>query len=92
MGLAVESIHHQVAAVVQFIGQPLDHYPADHGWAAATGLEDRQLPLRATHCALKCAHDIAALAHGAQGRLGVVADDPLPWLILASQAKPLQVL
>ncbi|MCY1458438.1 hypothetical protein D9M71_758210 [compost metagenome] len=54
--------------------------------------EDCQLPLCATHRALQCAHDIAALAHGAQGRLGVVANNPLPGPMLASQAQTLQVL
>ncbi|MCY1548249.1 hypothetical protein D9M68_843450 [compost metagenome] len=77
---------------MQFIRQPLGDHSADHGRAAGTGFKNCQLPLRTTHRALHRAHDVTALAQGAQGRLGVVADDPLPWLILASQAKPLQVL
>jgi len=43
VGLAVDAIDHQIAPVVQFVGQPLARYAANDGLSILARMEDGQV-------------------------------------------------
>src|SRR5690606_451714 len=89
-GLAVYAVDEQVAAVVQFVCQPLPDHAADNGAAVGAWLEHRQLARLAAHGPLHGADDVAALTQGAQGlfRLGMAGPRAGPRLVGHAQALP----
>ena len=92
MGLAVHAVDDQIAPVAQFVGQPLRGYAAENSSAIVARLEHRQLARLAAHGSLHGTDDIATLAQGAQGLLGIGMDGPTAGLRLVDQAQVLQAL
>lgn len=96
VGLAVHAVDDQITPVVQFVGQPLRCHAAKD--AAATSivilarLEHRQLARLAAHGPLHRSDNVATLAQGAQGLLGIGMDGPGAGLRLVGQAQALQAL
>lgn len=76
VGLAVHAVNDQVAPVVQLVGQHLGGHAADDCAAIVSQIEHSQLAWFTTHSPLHGADDVAALAQGAQGFLGIGMNDP----------------
>ena len=92
MGRAVHAVDDQIAPVAQLVGQPLGSHATDDGSAIVPRLEHRQLARLAAHGPLHGADDVATLAQGTQGLLGVGMDGPGARPQLVGQAKALQAL
>ncbi len=92
VGFAVDAVEHQVALVVQLIGEALGGDAADDRAGVLARLEHRQLALRAAHCPLHRADDVATLAHRAQRLFRLGMDRPHAGLRLTRQSHALQAL
>ena len=92
MGLAVHAVDDQIAPIAQLFGQPLGGHAADDRAAIVARLEHGQLARLAAHGPLHGTDDVAALAQGAQGLLGIGMNSPGAGLHLIGQAHSLQVL
>ena len=92
MRLTVNAIDHQIALVVQLVGQAFGGHTADDGAAVLARLEHGQVALLVAHRPLHRADDVATLAQCPQSLFGVNVDRPDAGTFFSRQSHALKPL